>query len=180
MLVGKVGPEAARAAPFWSAGEHQHGRLERQLFLPLVEWPQQFGRRLHPVAQRTARDVQAVAREEVFLTVKRQMVAELGDDDLSDQPRSGDAASYRSLGRCRTRHAVFAVSASVLGSYVDMHFQLRRHILQNAALVLADAVFRPAAARALLVRFAQVMLVPIVRQLVEVEFPATATRRRGE
>ena len=186
MLVGDVRPEAARAAPFWSGREHrhgrivrpQHGRLERQLFLPLVERPQQFGRRLDPVAQRAARDVQTVTREEVFLTVKRQMVAELGDDDLSDQPRSGDAASNRSLGRWRARHAVFAVPAGVLESHVDMHFELRRHILQNAALVLADAVLGPTAAGALLVRFAQVMLVPIVRQFVEIEFSATATRRR--
>ena len=186
MLVGDVGPEAARAAPFWSGREHrhgrivgpQHGRLEHQLFLPLVERPQQFGRRLDPVAQRAARDVQAVAREEVFLTVKRQVVAELGDDDLRDQPWSGDAASDRPHGRRRACHAVFAVPAGVLGSHVDVHFELRRHVLQNAALVLADAVFRPAAARALLVRFAQIVLVPIVRQLVEVEFSTTATRRR--
>ena len=155
----------------------QHGRLKHQLFLPLVERPQQFGRRLHPIAQRAARDVQAVTREEVFLTIERQVVAELGDDDLSDQPRSGDAASNRPHGRRRARHAVFAVPAGVLGSHVDVHFELRRDVLQNPALVLADAILGPTAAGALLVRFAQVMLVPIVRQLVEVEFSATATPR---
>ena len=119
-----------------------------------------------------------MAREEVFLTVERQVVAELGDDDLRDQPWSGDAASNRPHRRRRACHAVLAVPAGVLGSHVDVHFELRRNVLQNPALVLADAVFGATAAGALLVRFAQIMLVPIVRQLVEVEFSATATRRR--
>jgi hypothetical protein len=56
-----------------------------------------------------------------------------------------------------------------------VYFELRRDVLQNSALVLANAVFRSAAAGALLVRLAQIMLVPIVRQPVEVEFSATAT-----
>ena len=122
-------------------------------------------------------NVQAVTREEVFLTVQRQVVAELGDDDLSDEPWSGDAASNRPHRRRRARHAIFAVPAGVLGSHVDVHFELRRDVLQNPALVLADAVLGPTAAGALLVRLAQVMLVPKVRQLVEVEFSATATSR---
>ena len=185
MLLADVRPEASLATAFLAAGEHghgrvvgpQHGRLKHQLFLSLVERPQQFGRRLNPIAQRTAGNVQAVTREEVFLTVQRQVVAELGDDDLSDQPRSGDAASNRPHRRRRARHAIFAVPAGVLGSHVDVHFELRRDVLQDSALVLADAVLGPTAAGALLVRLAQVMLVPKVRQLVEVEFSATATSR---
>ena len=106
MLLGDVRPEAPLAAPFLAAAEQghgrvvgpQHGRLQQQLFLPLIERPQQFGGRLHPIALRAAGDVQAVPREEVFLAVQRQVVAELGDDDLSDQSRSGDAAGNRSLG----------------------------------------------------------------------------------
>ena len=186
ILVGDVGPEAARAPPFWSSREHghgsvvgpQHGRLKQQFFLPLVERPQQLSGRLHPIAQSTARDVQTVAREEVFLAVKRQVVAEFGDDNLRDQPWPGDAASDRPHRRWRACHAVLAVPAGVLRSHVDVYFELRRDVVQNPALVLADAVLRPAAVRALLVRIVQIMLVPIVRQLVEVEFPATATWRR--
>ena len=185
IFVGDVGPEAAGAAAVLSRRKHchgrvvgpQHGRLQQQLFLPLVERPQQFRGRLHPIALGAARDVQTVSHEEVFLTVERQVVAELGDDDLRDQAWSGDATSNRPHRRRRACHAVLAVSAGVLGSHVDVHFELRRDVLQNPALVLANAIFRPAAARTLLVRFAQVMLVPIVRQLVEVEFSATATRR---
>ena len=118
-----------------------------------------------------------MTREEVFLPVQRQVVAELTDDDLSDQPWSGDAASNRPHRRRWARHAIFAVPAGVLGSHVDVHFELRRDVLQNPALVLADAVLGPTAAGALLVRLAQVMLVPKVRQLIEVEFSATATSR---
>ena len=116
-----------------------------------------------------------MAREEVFLPIERQVVAELTDDDLSDQPWSGDAASNWPHRRRWAHHAVFAVPAGVLGSHVDVDFELRRDVLQNSALVLANAVFRSAAADALLVRLVQVMLVPKVRQLIEVEFPAMAT-----
>jgi hypothetical protein len=112
--------------------------------------------------------VQAVPREEAFLTVKRPVVAELGDDDLSNRPHR----------RGRARHAILAVPAGVLGSHVDVHFELRRDVLQDPALVLADAVLGATAAGALLVRFAQVLLVPKVRQFVEVDLPATATWRR--
>ena len=84
----------------------------------------------------------------------------------------------RAIGRWRARHAVFAVPAGVLGSHVDVYFELRRDVLQNPTLILTNLVFEAAAARALLIRFAQIMLVPKVRQLVEVEFSTTATRRR--
>jgi hypothetical protein len=124
--------------------------------------------------------VQAVTREEVFLPVQRQVIAELSDDDLSNQPWSGDAASNRPHRRWLAHHSIFAVPAGVLGSHVDVHFELRRHVLENAALVLADAVFGPTAAGTLLVRFAQVLLVSIVRQLIEVELSATATSLWGE
>ena len=183
MFLADVGPEASLATAFFAARQHghgrivgpQHGRLKHQLFLPLVERPQQFGRRLDPIAQRAAGNVQAVTREEVFLSVQRQVVAELADDDLSDEPWSGDAASNRPLGRRWAHHAIFAVPAGVLGSHVDVHFELRRHVLQDLGLVLADAILRPTAAGALLFRLAQVLLVPIVRQLVEVEFSTATT-----
>ena len=118
MLVGDVGPEAALAAALLAAAEHrhgrvvgpQHGRLQQQFFLPLVERPQQLSGRLYPIALGAASNVQAVTREEVFLTVERQVVAELGDDDLSDQSRSGDAAGDRSHRRRRARHAVLGSS----------------------------------------------------------------------
>ena len=139
MLLADVGPEASLATAFFAARQHghgrivgpQHGRLQHQLFLSLVERPQQFGRRLDPIAQRTAGNVQAVAREEVFLPVQRQVIAELSDDDLSDQPWSGDAASNRPHRRRWAHHAIFAVPAGVLGSHVDVHFELRRDVLQN-------------------------------------------------
>jgi hypothetical protein len=58
-----------------------------------------------------------------------------------------------------------------------VHFELCREVFQDLALVLADAVLGPTTAGALLVRLVQVMLVPKVRQLIEVEFSATATSR---
>jgi hypothetical protein len=119
--------------------------------------------------------VQAVAREEVFLPVQRQVIAELSDDDLSHEPWSGDAASNWPHRRRWAHHAIFAVPAGVLGSHVDVHFELGGDVLQDLALILANAVFGAAAAGALLVRLAQVLLVPKVGQLVEVELSGTAT-----
>jgi hypothetical protein len=58
-----------------------------------------------------------------------------------------------------------------------MHFELRRDVLQNPALILADTIFRSATVGALLVSVVQIVLMPKVRQPVEVEFSATATRR---
>ena len=103
------------------------------------------------------------------------MIAEFTNDDLRDQSWSGDAASNWPHRRRWTRHAIFAVPTGVLGSQVHVHFELRRNVFQDSVLVLADAVLGPTAARTLLVRLAQVVLVPKVRQLIEVEFPATAT-----
>src|SRR3954469_19239233 len=101
MLFANVGPEASLATSFFAARQHGHGRvvspeyrrLKHQLLLSLIERPQQFGRRLNPVAQRTPGNVQTVTREEVFLPVQWQVIAEFTDDDLRDQPWSGDAAS---------------------------------------------------------------------------------------
>ena len=108
------------------------------------------------------------------MPVKWQVIAEFTDNDLSHEPWSGYATSNRPHRRWWAHHAILAVPTSVLGSQVHVHFELRRNVLQNSALVLADAVLGPTTARALLVRLAQVMLVPKVRQLIEVEFPATA------
>jgi len=116
-----------------------------------------------------------VTRKEVFLTIERQVVAELADDDLSNEPWPRDAASNWPQRRWWAHHAIFAVPAGVLGPNVDVYFELRRNVLQDLAFILADAVLVPTTAGTLLVRLAQVMLVPKVRQLIEVEFPATAT-----
>ena len=185
ILLADVGPESSLATSFFATGQHghgrvvrpQHGRLQYQLLLSLVERREQFGRRLDPVAERAARNVQAVTREEVFLPIERQVVAEFSDEDLSDQPWPGDAASNWPHRRRWARHAIFAVPTGILGSHVDVHFELRRNVFQDSALVLTDAVLGPATTGALLVRLAQVMLVPKVWQLIEVEFPATATCR---
>lgn len=118
-----------------------------------------------------------MTREKVFLSIERQMVAELGDDDLSHQSWSGDTAVNRPRGWRWTHDAVLAPATGVLGTDVNVHFQLRRQILQNPALVLPDASFRAAAARTLLVRFAHIVLVPIVGQLGQIKRSvAPATR----
>ena len=113
-------------------------------------------------------------REEVFLPVQRQVIAELGDDDLSDQP---GPAMPRAIGRTGGGGLITPSCSTGRRTWVARRRGLRASPgrTRDLALVLANAVLGAAAAGALLVRFAQVLLVPKVRQLVEVEFSATAT-----
>ena len=117
--------------------------------------------------------------ENVFQTIQRQMVAKLADDDLCNQPGTGDASCNRPLGRRRTRHAVFAVAASVLRSHMLMHFQLRRHVFENRRHVFADAVLRTPAATTRLLCLWQVQFVPMVRQTGKIELAATTASMSG-
>src|SRR5580658_272065 len=160
MLLADVRPEASIAAAFRTALEHrhgcvvcpQHGRLQDQLFLPLVERTQQFGRRLDPVAQRAAGNVQSVTRKKILLPVQRQVLTELSDDYLRNEPWPCNAAGYRSRRRRWARHAVLAVAARIFGPDVDVHLELGRHVVEDLGLVLTDAILSATTATAGLLR----------------------------
>src|SRR5262245_31128029 len=107
-VVAHVGPEATLPTPFVSTHKYVHrriirpqdSRLNRQLELQLVEWFQKFGGGRHPVAQSASGQVQPVTHKDVFLTIQRQMVAKLTDDDLGNEPGTGDAPRNWSLRWC--------------------------------------------------------------------------------
>jgi len=155
-------------------GPH-HGRLKGQFPLQVVQRSEKFGRSLHPVAHGASRNVDARTRENVFQAVQRKMIAELADDYFRDQPRPGDAARngpWRQRGR---GDAVLATTASVFRPYVNMGFQLGRHIFQFPRDVFTDAVHRAATARTGFLFIRQVMLVADLPQLIPIDLTPLAT-----
>ena len=56
-----------------------------------------------------------------------------------------------------------------------MNFQLGRHVIKDLCLVLADAVPSATTAAAGLFAGQYIELMPVVRQLVEIEFPTATT-----
>ena len=144
-----------------------------------MERPQQLRGRLDPIALRAAGNVQAVTGEEVFLSVKRHMVAELADDDLSDEPWTGDATNDRPLGWRWAYHTVLAIAAGVLGPHMHVHFQLGRHVIEDLSLVLADAILRPPTTTARLLGGSYVEFVAIMGQLRKVQLSTTTTAMRS-
>lgn len=104
------------------------------------------------------------------------MIAELADNHLCDQARPGDAARNRPWWKRSRTDAVFASTASVLGTHMDMSFQLGRLVLQFPRDVLADAVHGAATTRARLFLVVQVVIVDDFPELIPIDlaFPAAA------
>jgi hypothetical protein len=105
--VSKVGPEVTLKTPWQTAQDRDgsvvrphHRRLQDPLALQFVQRLEEFGRELHPIAERAARDVDAGASNNVLQARapprsggRGQMVAELADDHLGDQPWPGGSFS---------------------------------------------------------------------------------------
>ena len=117
-----------------------------------------------------------MADQDIFESVEREVVGELADQHEGDQPRAGDPSRYRLGGHRRAGHAVAALRAGVLGQDVDRHFELRRDEFELAGEVLADALFRAAAAGAGLLGLGQVVLDADVGEMVERGSPPGACR----
>ncbi len=101
-----------------------------------------------PVSQCRAIQLDALTSVDLGLPVERQMIAELGDDDLGDQRLGRQAARHHMLGRMRLHDRARAAAASVFRAARDQHAQLRRDHAQPLADVLADSGHLAAAARA--------------------------------
>jgi len=102
-----------------------------------------------PVAQCRPIQLDALAGVDFGLPVERQMIAELGDDDLGDQRLGRQAARHDMLGGVGLHDRARAAAASVFGAARDQNAQLRRDHVQPFADVLADPGHLAAAARAL-------------------------------
>ena len=98
-----------------------------------------------PAGQGRAVEIDALAGEDLRLTVQRQVVAILADQNVGDQPRRSQALCDRPLGRRRLVDRA-AAAATVFGAADTQHTQASRYIVQHLADRLADLVHRPAAA----------------------------------
>jgi hypothetical protein len=109
----------------------------------------------------------AVSGQDIFEPVEREVVGELADQDVGDQPRAGDSSGDR-LGRHRwAGHAVAALGAGVFGQDMDVDFELGRGELEFAGEVFADAMFDATAAGAGLLGLGQVVFDAVVGEMVE-------------
>ena len=124
----------------------QHGRIEHEAFVCLVQWLQRRTTRAGPGRQRRARRVHARARVDGLLPVVRQMVGEAADQRVCHQAAGGDAAVDH-VGLGRLLHQLLAAPASPLAVDVAVHEELRRDDVQPLADVLAHALHRRTAVR---------------------------------
>lgn len=116
---------------------------------PLDQRPEHGDRLAAPVNQRRAREVSALARQDLALAVQREMIVVLGDEDAGEQAGAGHAARDRAHRRCRLHHPL-ALPAGLLQPRRLEHLQLRGDELEHLRHVLADQAQGTAAVRAAL------------------------------
>jgi hypothetical protein len=97
------------------------------------------------------------------------MIAEFTDKHFCNETRPGDAAWNRPRRQRRCRDAVLATRAGVLGTDVNVSFELGRLVLQFPRDILADALHRPPTARARLVFLLEVVVVVNLMELAPVD-----------
>jgi hypothetical protein len=111
------------------------------------ERAQQRSRLTDPVGERRAGELHALARVDLGLTVQRQVVGVLGDQDVREQARTRAAALDRQgrHGRLRDRPAG---PAAELRADVAVHDEASGDVLDELARVLAEGTKGLAAVRA--------------------------------
>jgi len=92
------------------------------------QWLEQPTDLAQPVGQRRAAGVHAFTGINLRLAVKRQVVHELGHDDVRQQPRSGTATQDRQR-RCRRLGDRVAALVGELGADVAHDLEAGGHIL---------------------------------------------------
>ena len=88
-------------------GEGIHQRLQRRR------------RGANPTRQGRGLQAHPVAGEDLGLTIKRQMIVVLRDDNMSQEPRAGAAAGNRVIGRRRRHHGVANPARQLLANVPD-------------------------------------------------------------
>jgi hypothetical protein len=102
------------------------------------------------------------------------MVGEFGDDYLSKQAGSSDAAAQGTRWGLGGDHTITAVRAGILGQNVDMKFKVGRDKLQHTCFILADACLGFSALRAELLGLGYIMLEAHLGQSIVIELARAA------
>jgi hypothetical protein len=118
------------------------------LQLQIVEAPGHPRRAPHPARQRLAVDDDAVARQDLPLTIERRLPGVLGRGDVGDQRRRRHAALDEPRRRRGLDDRTLAGAAGVFGTDRAQHTQPRGNPIERFAHLLADPMHPAGAARA--------------------------------
>jgi hypothetical protein len=154
-IVGHDGPEVAALGGLPARVQNRRAGLVHedpvgaaQMSLHVVDDRHQVEARTpDPVAERTAVEVETLPLEDPRLAVKRQVVAELRDDNPRDQPPGRQSAGHDMLGRMRLNHGLRTTTTGVSGAPRHQHLELRRDHVEPSGYVLAYLRHLPTAAR---------------------------------
>ena len=97
----------------------------------------------HPTSERRAVDIDALCRHHLGLTVERQVVIELGNDDVGER-------AERSLALCNRLHRsgrlndAFAGAAAILGTDIAHDAPADRHDVEHLVGIGAEPAQRAA------------------------------------
>ena len=151
-LLSGVNPETPGLRPPTSGIKHRHRRVVGEQMVRgehvLAETPVQ---RLEPPAgaadpssERGAREIDAVTREDLRLSIERRVVAIFADQHLGKQRRRRQAAGDHPLRSWRLHHSLTSPTG-IFGTSSADHAQLRWYPVQHLAHALADHMQRAAA-----------------------------------
>ena len=101
----------------------------------------------HPVRKSRAVDLDPVPGEDLALPVKREVITVLGDQDMSEKTRTGEALGDRTLRGGRLMNSPAGPAAISRPADAD-DSKPRRHMIEHLADSLADYMQFAAAARA--------------------------------
>lgn len=96
---------------------------------------EQHGCLADPACQRRAINLDALRRHYLSLTVERQMMVELGDNDVGQRAEGRLAPRYR-LYRCGCLHDLLAGPAAILGADGPNDAPLDRHGIEHLIAIL--------------------------------------------
>ncbi len=155
LFVAKIDPEPAFFRLAIAGGEHRHGRVigvndaacHNVTADPLRERFNQPGGLANPSRQRCPVEVNAVAGINLSLTVKRQVIAELRDQHVS-QKASSCLSTWNGQGRHRFLRHGLAFAAGVGGTHMADHLEAAGDVIEDFGDVLAHFAHAPAASRA--------------------------------
>jgi len=155
LLVTDVGPEPAQPGVIPAAIQDrdrrvvgsQDGRAEDDLLEPANERLQQDGSLLRPVAQSRGAQTNAVALQDLRLTVQGTVIRKLRHQDLGEQPRAGQTLLDRLRRYGCDGHVGLAAPAGVLEADVLADDERSGHVVKLLGDLLAHLLPLRAALR---------------------------------
>jgi hypothetical protein len=153
-IVTNVGPQPTGLGLAHARSKHRHRRIVG-VQLATIEnvAPQSFDQRCEqvtrstdPVGQRRALQFHTLPGVDLRLTVEREVVSVLRDENMRQQTWSRQSA-LNGARWCRRLHNPLAARAAQLGTHLADHLELGRHILQHLGNIFPEQPQRAPATR---------------------------------